>query len=186
MKVVMAIGATLQDGGELVQKNASSIPTRKATGPRTSAGKDRIKHNALKHEIFSKVALLKNESRPEFDGSLDGLFDDLQPVGTLEQILVEKLAANLWRRRALIAEGAEIENGMAFLAWDEKQRQEQDLQATRVRGAEYNLELIGLMDKIENPQVLGRCLQVLEQLKDHIETTGFSSELTREVYQALR
>jgi hypothetical protein len=177
---------TIQDGTESVQKTASSIPTRKATGPRTSAGKERIKNNALKHGIFSKVALLKNESRPEFDSLLDGLFEDLQPIGMLERILVEKLATNLWRRRrALIAEGAEIENGMAFLAWDEKQRQEKDLQASRVRWLKYDSELIGLMDKMENPQVLGRCLQVLEQLKDHIETTGLNSEFDQEALTEL-
>jgi hypothetical protein len=113
-------------------------------------------------------------------GLLDGLYDDFQPVGMLEAILVEKLATNLWRRRpALVAVGAEIENGIAFLAWDEKQREEKDLQASRVRWPKYKPELIGLMDKIENPQVLGRCLQVLEQLKDHIETTGFNSDFNQ-------
>jgi hypothetical protein len=79
----------------------------------------------------------------------------------------------------LVAEGAEIENGIAFLAWYEKQREEKDLQASRVRWPKYKPELIGLMDKIENPQVLGRCLQVLEQLKDHIETTGFNSDFSQ-------
>lgn len=74
---------------------------------------------------------------------------------------------------------------MAFLAWDEKQRQQKDLQASRVRWLKYEPELIGIMDKMENPQVLVRCLQVLEQLKDHIETTGLNSEFDQEAFTEL-
>lgn len=150
-----------QDGAQLVRKTESSIPTRKASGARTPAGKNRIKHNAVKHGIFSKVALLKNESRSEFESLLRGLHDDFRPEGKLEGILVEKLATNLWRRRGvLIAEVAEIENGTTFLAWDEKQRQGKDLEAPRVRGSEFVPEVTGLMEKMENPQILERCLEV--------------------------
>jgi len=74
----------------------------KATGPRTQLGKQRSSLNALKLGIFSKVVVLKNESQTEFEDLLDGLCDYLQPEGTLEQILVEKLAALFWRERRLI------------------------------------------------------------------------------------
>jgi hypothetical protein len=90
--------------------------TRKPTGPRSSLGKDRTKHNALKHGIFSQVVLLKNEPRSEFDSLLSRLRDDLQPEGMLEEILVEKLATLVWRhRRLIIAETAEIRKGVGFL-----------------------------------------------------------------------
>jgi hypothetical protein len=92
----------------------------KATGPRTSAGKERSKRNALKHGIFSKVALLKDESRSEFDSLLTGLREDRQPEGTLEEALVEKLAILLWRYRRFLRAEAEdiqtvIENDLSFL-----------------------------------------------------------------------
>jgi hypothetical protein len=74
-------------------------------GPPTPAGKARSRHNACKHGIFAKVALLKSESRSQFDSLLSGLQNDLQPEGTLEQLLVEKLATLLWRyRRLMIAQ----------------------------------------------------------------------------------
>jgi hypothetical protein len=82
-------------------------PTRRSTGPRTPQGKERSKHNALKHGIFSKVAVLKGEPRAEFDSLLSGLWEDRCPVGTLEEVLVEKLAVTLWRiRRVIIADSA--------------------------------------------------------------------------------
>ena len=97
-----------------------SVPVQKTSGPRTSVGKERSSHNSRKHAIFSKVALLANEPRSEFDSLLRGLRKDLQPEGTLEEALVEKLAILLWRyRRFLRAETEDIqtviENDLSFL-----------------------------------------------------------------------
>ena len=117
--------ASDQSGAQLVHKTKSSTSIRNATGPRTSAGKNRTKHNALKHGISSKVALLKTESRSEFERLFKGLHDDFRPEGKLQGILVEHLAIDLWRRRRVrTAEVAEIENGIAFVPWDETLRQE--------------------------------------------------------------
>jgi len=90
--------------GETTVKNGetSSSLIRGATGPRTQQGKERSKHNALKYGIFSKVVVLKTESKAEFEDMLNGLSNYHQPEGTLEEILVEKLAALFWRERRLI------------------------------------------------------------------------------------
>ena len=71
-------------------------------GPKTQQGKERSKHNALKHGIFSKVVLLDGEPQFEFDFMLNGLQDAFEPGGTLEEILVDKIAALIWRHRRLI------------------------------------------------------------------------------------
>jgi hypothetical protein len=60
---------------------------RKGTGPRTELGKERSKHNARTHGIFSNVVVLESESRAEFDALLNGLRKDFQPVETLERTL---------------------------------------------------------------------------------------------------
>ena len=96
-------------------RTSSSSLARTATGPRTATGKDRSRHNALKHGIFSKMVLLKGEPQSDFDSLLNGLRNDLRPEGMLERILVEKLASLIWRqRRLLMAEGAEIRMGTEF------------------------------------------------------------------------
>src|ERR1700676_2694413 len=95
---------------------------RKGTGPRTFQGKERSKHNAIKHGIFSNVVVLKGEPQAEFNALLNGLRDSFQPVGMVEELLVDKLAALLWRnRRLLIAEGAEIRARSEFIEWDGKE-----------------------------------------------------------------
>jgi hypothetical protein len=59
--------------------------------------------------MFSKGLLVGTESVREFKFLREGLIDDFRPEGTLEILLVEKLAMIFWRnRRVLRAESAEI------------------------------------------------------------------------------
>ncbi len=142
-----------------------------ATGPRTQRGKQKSKSNALKHGIFSKVVLLKDEPQAEFDSLLRGLRNDFKPEGTLEGVLVENLATSLWRkRRLLIAEGAEIRKGTEFLIFAYAKRQDGDANLL------FELESPGLLSGAENPVVLKKCLELLEILEERIEKDGFNEQ----------
>lgn len=154
-----------------------------ATGPRTTEGKERSKHNALKHGIFSKVALLKDESRTEYDALLNGLRENLQPEGTLEEILVEKLALCAWRlRRLIIAETAEIQRSIEFQSWNAVERQAEG--ATKI--SEYSIRCEGgLIRRIADAEVLERCLELLKELSEAIEDSGFDPESDAEVLTKL-
>jgi hypothetical protein len=82
---------------------------RKSGGPKTQQGMEKSKHNALKHGIFSNAILLTSEWRDKYDSLLSGLCEHFGPVGTLEEVLVEKLAVLIWRyRRLIMTETAEI------------------------------------------------------------------------------
>jgi len=145
--------------------------TSGATGPRTTQGKERSKRNALKHGIFSQVALLKGESHAEFDALLQGLRENLQPEGGLEELLVEKLAHSAWRlRRMIIAETAEIQKAIEFLGWESDQQQAE--RANNI--SEYSIRYEGgLIRQIANPEALERCLELLQGLREGIEADGF-------------
>ncbi|MBK6637134.1 MAG: hypothetical protein IPG34_05300 [Rhodocyclaceae bacterium] len=53
--------------------------------------------------------VLDSESQEEFDAVLSALFVELEPVGMVEQTLVERIATTLWRQRRLArAEAAEV------------------------------------------------------------------------------
>ena len=124
----------------------------KSGGPRTQQGKERSKHNALKHGIFSKVVLLGWEPRAEIDSLRNGLRDDLKPEGTLEGLLVDKLVALVWRhRRLIVTEGAVIQQGTESL--DAKQG-------------------VPVQEKV-GPTVLEMRLAHFEALKNQIERDGF-------------
>jgi hypothetical protein len=88
-----------------------------STGPKTEVGKSWARRNALKHGILASALLLTHgqgaEDQTEFDELLDRLHRDLAPVGTLEEMQVEKIAVCWWRqKRALLCEAGLV--GLTF------------------------------------------------------------------------
>ena len=92
---------------------ANQANAKKSTGPKTRAGRDVSKMNALKHGILSKEVVVHgswiNESDEEFAALHQRLWDELVPAGSLEEMLVDQIVTAHWRlRRALKAESGEI------------------------------------------------------------------------------
>lgn len=166
-----------------VPSNAEHSQKSGATGPRTTQGKERSKRNALKHGILSRAALLKSESRAEYNTLLNGLRENLQPEGTLEEMLVEKLALCAWRqRRLIIAETAEIQRSIESLSWNKVDRQAEG--ATKI--SEYSIRCEGgLIRRIADAEVLERCLELLKELSEEIEDNGFDPKSDAEVLSKL-
>lgn len=77
----------------------------KSTGPKTPEGKAVSKMNALKHGVYSKELILDRhfvqEDPDEFQQLVDSLVGDLQPQGSMETILAEKIAVTLWRLKRI-------------------------------------------------------------------------------------
>jgi|SRR5690348_10106831 len=86
---------------KLTTDEPSTVCVQRNGGPRTKQGKDISRLNALKYGIFSQAVVLKGEPRATFNFLLSGFRDDLKPEGTLEKLLVDKLAATVWRLRRL-------------------------------------------------------------------------------------
>lgn len=72
-------------------------------GVKTHEGKAIVKYNALKHGLLAKEVVITigegAENPEEFDALLEALQTQLVPAGTLEEILVEKIAVAYWRLR---------------------------------------------------------------------------------------
>lgn len=83
------------------QIKANQANAKKSTGATTSRGKAIIASNAIKHGLFSSRLILSDESINEYDLLLDDLIHSLQPAGTLELLLVEKIAVAIWRQLRL-------------------------------------------------------------------------------------
>jgi hypothetical protein len=95
------------------QLAASRRNGQKSFGPKTLAGRETARMNALKHGLFAKSVLVQGlnirESRHEFSDLYRRFWDDLQPVGAVEEMLVDQIVTTHWRwRRALLAESGEI------------------------------------------------------------------------------
>ncbi len=143
---------------------------RKSTGPRTPQGKQRSKYNALKHGIYSRGPLLRDESLEHYQSLLQELLEYHLPEGSTEELLVEKLAILAWRhRRFLKAEIAEISKGTEFVGADNLRRL-----AFEAQNRENYLG--GMLTNCTNPIVLDNAIELLKELRGDFEERGFDIE----------
>lgn len=92
------------------KRKSNQANAKKSTGPRSPEGKARSANNALNHGMLSKELLLPGEDAADWGRLLDRLMHELIPVGTLEQLLVERIAVAIWRQRRLVkVESARIQ-----------------------------------------------------------------------------
>ncbi len=84
----------------------------KSTGPRTPEGKAAVSLNALRHGILSQKILLPEEDEEALRELGVRLRDELQPVGELENLLVDRIITAYWRLRRL----GRVETGI--FAWE--------------------------------------------------------------------
>jgi hypothetical protein len=97
----------------LKRLEANRRNAQKSTGPLTPAGRAVSSMNALKHGILSKQVLVKGSNIQESSRELSALHErfwqNLNPVGPMEEMLVNQIVTTHWRwQRALTAESGEI------------------------------------------------------------------------------
>ncbi len=73
----------------------------KSTGPKTPEGKATVRLNAVKHGLLSQDVLLPGEDEATLRELAELLRDELQPIGELESLLVDRIIASHWRLRRL-------------------------------------------------------------------------------------
>lgn len=69
----------------------------KSGGVKTEEGKDISKYNAVKHGLLAKEVILESENADELRELSQGILETLKPEGELENILSERIIANIWR-----------------------------------------------------------------------------------------
>jgi hypothetical protein len=98
------------------QISANRLNAKKG-GVKTAEGKSVSKLNSIKHGILSEEIVIErgqcSENAEQYDEIRASLFEEFQPVGELESMLVDDLCATSWRRRRVVrAERALIEHAI--------------------------------------------------------------------------
>ena len=70
-------------------------------GPKTAAGKAIVANNALSHGLNSRLVTLTTEDPAEFEALFQGLVADFRPNGTIETLIVHRIAHLIWKQRRL-------------------------------------------------------------------------------------
>jgi hypothetical protein len=76
---------------------------RYSTGPKSAGGKKKSSLNALRHGMTSQIVVMPNEDLAVYQQHLNCFFDELQPVGVIEENLVQALADCSWRLNRVVA-----------------------------------------------------------------------------------
>ena len=87
--------ATRPNGHDRAAINKANA--QKSTGPRTEAGKQRSKLNALRHGLTGHTIVLPAEDHSAYRRHTQRFFDQFKPSGALEEQLVQSLADCTWR-----------------------------------------------------------------------------------------
>ncbi len=90
------------------QLAANRQNAKKSTGPRTPKGKAIAARNATQHGLTAQDVVLQDEEAELFDEHRAALWAALDPVGELEEVLVERVVVSAWRLRRV----ARIEAGV--------------------------------------------------------------------------
>jgi hypothetical protein len=85
------------------QRTANRRNAQKSTGPKSPEGKATIRLNAMKHGLLSREVLLPDEDETALVELGKRLRAQLQPVGELEGLLVDRIVTVAWRLRRLLA-----------------------------------------------------------------------------------
>jgi len=62
-----------------------------------------VAKNAVRHGILTREVLLKGEDEKSLGNFAERMRAELQPVGEVEALLVDRIIASAWRLRRLIA-----------------------------------------------------------------------------------
>jgi hypothetical protein len=145
----------------------------KSTGPRTQEGKDAVRLNALKHGLLSQEVLLPGENGESLQELEERLRAELQPIGELENLLVEQVIAAYWRLRRL----RRVEAGI--FAW-ERSEELAERAERKARGYELEQSLVEMMrlsnveitDREEHEKALSRAREIRSEQEAEDVTLG--------------
>src|SRR5215207_989284 len=95
---------SLPKGASMTSKKQIEVNRRnalKSSGPRTPEGKATARLNATTHGLLSQEILLPGEDEEALKELAERLRAELQPVGEMENLLVERIIDATWRLRRL-------------------------------------------------------------------------------------
>jgi hypothetical protein len=144
----------------------------KSTGPKTPEGKAAVRLNAVRHGLLSKEVLLPGEDGEALRELGERLEAELQPLGELENLLVDRIVAAVWRLRRL----GRVEAGI--FAWERfeelAERAERDAQRLKwYFPADWTTSTnFRIVDEARHREALNRAWRMRSEQEDETATLG--------------
>src|SRR5215210_510010 len=132
----------------------------KSTGPKTPEGKALARLNATKHGLLSQEALLPGEDEDALKELAERLRAELQPVGEMESLLLERIIDATWRLRRLSRVEAGIFNWELYEEVAERAQEE-----ARAYKSDVRIEMRDALNTITDEQKHQEALSRAEEMK---------------------
>ena len=136
----------------------------KSTGPKTPEGKATARLNATKHGLLSQEVLIPGEDEAALKELGERLRAELEPVGEMESLFVERIIDATWRLRRL----SRVEAGIfTWELYEELAQRAQEEAQTYERNSldEYSDERYGPYTRITDEQKHQEALSRAEEMK---------------------
>lgn len=141
------------------QLEANKINALRSTGPKTEFGKAKSRGNAWKHGLTAKSLMIWEEKPSQFARLAADLEAHYRPANSMEHLLVDRVAALMWRLRRVPAFEAAVINYYRDDSWP---------------GAELfqSGDMLSKLSRYEASLMssLSRTLQLLRSLQDEQQT----------------
>jgi hypothetical protein len=142
------------------QIKANRRNSLKSTGPKTPDGKAAARYNATKHGLLSREVLLPGEDEAALRELGELLREELQPVGELENLLVDRIVAAHWRLRRL----GRVEAGI--FSWElYGELAEQAQQEARSYESNILVDMSDPLDTVTDEQKHQKALSKAQEMK---------------------
>lgn len=165
---------------------ANKDNAQRSSGPVTQAGKTAVSKNALKHGILSDAVISAaanlKESESEFEGIKRSLVDSLEPVGMLEEMLLDRIAVCYWRLRRVVWS----ENGAIRLQLDNLWYREKERLMDEAKLHQGLQGITSFWDRMKNSVSAKMAIEQLTDLKKTVEEAGHLPDIAFQEYVALK
>jgi hypothetical protein len=153
----------------------------KSTGPKTPDGKAAVRLNALRHGLLSEEILLPGEDEEALRELAEDLRAELQPVGELEGLLVDRITSLLWRLRRLGRVEAGIFAHEFFAELADRAEREARAQSSRLEDVMADVDTI-IGDEHKHQEALQRAREM--RVKQDAENTALGRTFARDADSA--
>jgi hypothetical protein len=92
-------GNLVTDPPSTPDNNGNKPGSKNASGPKTPAGKSRVRFNARTHGFFAKELVVLDEDRADFESLKKKIRTELKPTTLMQQLAVERVVSATWRHK---------------------------------------------------------------------------------------
>jgi hypothetical protein len=173
------------------KREANRRNAQRSTGPKTERGKRTVARNAIKHGFLARQVVITagdgEESLEEFHTLLGQLCECYEPIGVVEESLVQTIANCWWRKaRVIRAENGEIRKRLDTLAMDRALRNSEKENRDVAVWSSMHLLFFSVENEADRPELTRDGMSHLREAQRDLHKHQFGLSYLTELLQVAK